>query len=67
MSSKHDSLPSPVVQPQKNRLKQVGRDGRAIQFALRVVEADAEGRTVLDEPVRCARCGIPITRLDDRK
>src|SRR4030095_1576341 len=38
---------------------------RLKHFAMRVAEADAEGRTVLDEPARCSRSGIPVTRADD--
>ncbi|MFL6771067.1 MAG: hypothetical protein ACJ8E4_05045 [Sphingomicrobium sp.] len=34
---------------------------RLKMFALRVAEADAEGRSILDEPVTCSRSGVPIT------
>ena len=30
-------------------------------FALRVAKADAEGRSILDEPIPCSRSGVPIT------
>lgn len=38
---------------------------RLKHFAMRVAEADAEGRTVLDPPRGCTKSGIPVTRLDD--
>jgi len=30
-------------------------------FALRIAEADAEGQSILDEPITCSRSGVPIT------
>ena len=40
---------------------------RLKSFAMRVAEADAEGRTVLDPPGKSTKSGIPITRQDRGK
>lgn len=40
---------------------------RLKQFALRVEQADAEGRSILDEPVKCSKSGVPITKPAGRR
>lgn len=40
---------------------------RLKQFAMRVAEADAEGRSILDKPQAQGRSGIPIVRHDRGK
>lgn len=59
---KAPSQPGHVASPEEAEAALIKR---LKHFAMRVAEADAEGRSVLDPPLRCASSGIPITKGGD--
>ena len=56
---KHPPLPPHIASPAEAEAALIKR---LKHFAMRVAEADAEGRTVLDPPLKTAASGLPITR-----
>jgi hypothetical protein len=56
---KHPPVPPHIASPAEAEAALIKR---LKHFALRVAEADAEGRTVLDPPNRSAKSGVPITK-----
>lgn len=56
---KHSAPSAHVASPREAEAALIRR---LKHFAMRVAEADDEGRTVLDEPGRCAKSGLPITK-----
>ena len=59
---KHPPLPPHIASPEEAEAALIKR---LKHFAMRVAEADAEGRSVLDPPGRCAKSGIPIAGCGD--
>lgn len=56
---KHRPVPPHIASPAEAEAALIKR---LKHFALRVAEADAEGRTVLEPPAQAAKSGIPITK-----